>query len=288
MDIPGLKAFIAVTEAQSFSIAAEKMHLTQPAVSKRIAALEVELNCQLFDRIGKKVMLTEAGNLLFPRAKSILSEISNTQRQLSNLTGEIAGTLSIGTSHHIGLHRLPSILREYSTLYPNVQMDLRFMDSEEACEHVLQGKLELGIVTLPPDNNKNLNIEQIWSDPLDVLVSNEHPLLNQKIVSLETLSHYPAILPSETTFTRRLVEHHFQNQQLDINVSISTNYLETIKMMVSIGLGWSVLPASMIDSQVKSIAVEGFCVSRKLGVVQHIKHSSSNAAHAMYKLLKKQ
>jgi len=288
MDIPGLKAFLAVTESQSFSIAAEKMHLTQPAVSKRIAALEMALNCQLFDRIGKKVMLTEAGNLLFPRAESILSEISDTQRQLSNLTGEIAGTLSIGTSHHIGLHRLPAILREYSVLYPNVQMDLRFMDSEEACEQVLQGKLELGIVTLPPDHNKNLNIELIWNDPLDVLVSNEHPLHNQKNITLESLSHYPAILPSDKTFTRRLVDQHFQSKELNINVSISTNYLETIKMMVSIGLGWSVLPASMIDAQVKSIAVDGFKISRKLGVVQHVGHSSSNAARAMHALLKKQ
>ncbi|OUS32382.1 LysR family transcriptional regulator [Gammaproteobacteria bacterium 45_16_T64] len=285
MDTSALKAFVFVAEYQSFTIAAEKLFITQPAISKRISGLESTLHCQLFDRIGRQVILTEAGNALLPRANSILREIEETRRAMSNLSGEVSGSLSVGTSHHIGLHRLPIVLRQFTTQHPNVEMDLKFIDSEQAYELIMQGKLELGIVTLPLTDPAPLRAIQIWEDPLSIVVSEEHPLLNKAELNLQDLSSFTAILPSETTFTRRLVEALFDDQGLKVNVSISTNYLETIKMMVSIGLGWSVLPTAMIDQGVRQLNIEGFNVKRNLGVVHHPGHSLSNAARAMLTML---
>jgi DNA-binding transcriptional LysR family regulator len=151
MDTTGLRTFITAAELESFSHAADQLYLTQPAVSKRVASLEEELGTPLFDRIGRRVFLTEAGRELLPRAKSILNEIEDSRRLITNLAGTVTGRLSIGTSHHIGLHRLPPVLRNYSAQYPDVELDLHFMDSEAACRAVLAGELELGIVTLPPD-----------------------------------------------------------------------------------------------------------------------------------------
>ncbi|MCP4127181.1 MAG: LysR family transcriptional regulator, partial [Gammaproteobacteria bacterium] len=113
MDINTLKAFVAVAETNSFSLAAERIYLTQPAVSKRIAALETELGVKLFDRMGKSTILNEAGHRLLPRATNMLQEMEDIQRSISNLSGDVGGTLTMGTSHHIGLHRLPSILRRF-------------------------------------------------------------------------------------------------------------------------------------------------------------------------------
>jgi DNA-binding transcriptional LysR family regulator len=162
MDIAALKAFTAVADTGSFSAAAELLFLTQPAISKRIAALESELGAKLFDRIGRTITLTEAGRALLPRAQNILVELEDSVRAISNLTGEVHGTLRFATSHHIGLHRLPPALKRFTQEHPQVRLDIRFMDSEEACTAVEHGELELGIVTLPPAPSPNLTTEVVW------------------------------------------------------------------------------------------------------------------------------
>src|SRR5690606_37510681 len=118
MDIANLNAFIAIAETGSFSHAADRLHLTQPAVSKRLAALESQLGVRLFDRLGREIGLTEAGRALIPRAYQILSVLDATRRALSNLNGDISGRLFLAPSHHIGLHRLPPLLRAFPRARP--------------------------------------------------------------------------------------------------------------------------------------------------------------------------
>lgn len=287
MNIDGLAAFLAVAEAGSFTGAAEQLSLTQPAVSKRIAQLEGDLDTRLFDRIGREVRLTQAGDALLPRARAILLTLEDTRRALHNLSGGIDGRLSFGTSHHIGLHRLPPLLREFSSRYPKVQLDIRFLDSEEAWEDITNGEIELGIVTLPPtpDRKSPLRAERVWEDPLAVVAAPDHPLAGLRSVTLRALSRHNAILPSTATFTRRIVDAAFAARGLPTPVSISTNYLETIKMMVAVGLGWSVLPASMLDGQVVALPVSELRIQRELGVVYHPGRTLSNAARAMLEML---
>ena len=150
MDWAGLQAFVAVADHGGFSAAAAQLHLTQPAVSKRIALLEQSLDARLFDRIGRQVLLTEAGRLLLPRARQMLAEAESARRALQDLGEGIGGRLRLVTSHHIGLHRLPPLLRHFSALHPQVPLDLRFMDSEQAWNEVLHGQSELALTTLGP------------------------------------------------------------------------------------------------------------------------------------------
>ncbi|MAR93160.1 MAG: LysR family transcriptional regulator [Pseudomonadota bacterium] len=285
MDIAELQAFLAVAESGSFSRAALQLHLTQPAVSKRIRQLESDLHSQLFDRIGRQVLLTESGRELLPRARRIVLELEDMRRALSRLSGEVEGTLKIGTSHHIGLHRLPPVLKIFSRRYPQVKLDIRFIDSEMAFDLVMQGKLELGIVTLPPEPVTSLETRAVWRDPLAFMAAADHPLTRVEQLALADLAACPAILPSMSTFTRRIVEGLFSEHRLQIEVPISTNYLETIKMMTSIGLGWTVLPATMLDAEVKPLPVNQAALSRELGIVYHPGHSLSNAAKAILQLL---
>ena len=109
MDINNLKAFIEVADKQSFSRSAETLKLTQPAVSKRIAALETELAARLFDRVGRSVHLTEAGWVLLPAARQISSELSRIEDVICNLGRDVSGTLSIGATEHVGTHHLSLI-----------------------------------------------------------------------------------------------------------------------------------------------------------------------------------
>ena len=285
MDTQALTAFLAVAESGSFSTAAERLFITQPAVSKRIAQLEQQLGTRLFDRVGRRIRLTEAGEALLPRARQVLLDLEDMGRAISNLTGTVSGTLRIGTSHHIGLHRLPPVLRRFSREYPDVKLDIHFIDSEEAWEAVLHGDLEMGVVTLPPQPDPRLHSQAVWQDPLVFMAAPEHPLARLDRVTLETLTGYSAILPSPVTFTRRIVESLFEEQALTLNISMSTNYLETIHMMVSIGLGWSVLPETMLDDSVVRLNVDTALPVRRLGVVTHPGRSRSNAAGAFLDIL---
>ncbi len=290
MDTQLLQAFAAVAENSSFSAAAEELHLTQPAVSKRIALLESQLDCSLFDRIGRSIALTEAGRALLPHAQTVLQELRAAKRHIQDLRGGVTGLLTMGISHHMGLHRLPDVLQQFTLQYPDVRLDIDFLDSEEAYEKVLLGEVELGIITLAPEEKLSLQQIPIWKDELVVTVASNHPLAqlslsSKKGVNAKALSQYRAILPGLNTYTGRIIKALFEEQKLPLDVSMSTNYLETIKVMVSIGLGWSVLPKTLIDASLRGLNLSGQKMSRDLGVVMHRERSLSNAARAFLDLL---
>ena len=285
LDTQSLQAFLAVAESNSFSRAAEQLHLTQPAVSKRIATLEAQIGARLFDRIGRRVTLTEAGQVLLPRARQILVMVDDSRRALSNLEGQVAGSLTLATSHHVGLHRLPPLLKDYTRTHPEVRLDLRFLDSEQAYQGVLDGELEIAVVTLSPHPDPQLDVVPIWNDRLCFVCAPDHPLTQHGRLTLPDLCRYDAVLPGPMTFTRSLIESRFAAAGLSLSVGLSTNYLETLKMMASIGLGWSLLPQRLIDGELHELSVEHPAIQRQLGYVVHRSRTLSNATRAMLKLL---
>ena len=290
MDISAYRAFISVAELGTFSKAAEHLYITQPAVSKRIALLEDQLGSKLFDRVGKRVMLNEAGRALLPIAERILQDMKESQRVIDNLNGQVSGELSLVTSHHIGLHRLPDILKNFTESYPQVRLDLAFMDSEDACHNIEKGHFELGVVTLPLSSSKRLKITPLWSDPLAITVAPDHPLVEiakDKEINLSELAKHSAILPAIGTYTRSVIEQPVIQKQGALDVILETNYLETIRMMVTIGLGWSALPKTMLGDDLAEIKVKGLKIERTLGIVQHSSRSLSNAGKAFTKILEK-
>lgn len=285
MDTQLLEAFIAVAETGSFSLAGERVYLSQPAVSKRIAQLEEQLDCRLFDRIARTVTLTETGRQLLPRAERILREIEETRQAIADLSGAVSGSLRLAISHHIGLHRIPPLLKAYTTTYPSVEVDINFMDSEQAYEEILHGRYELAAITLAPEPNPRVNTIEVWPDPLAFMVAPDHSLVGKPSASLGELSRYPAILPGLGTYTGRIIRQLFERHRLQLASTMDTNYLETIKMMVSIGLGWSVLPRSMLSDEVREVSVPGVGMQRMLGCIHHRDRTLSNAARAFLSLL---
>jgi DNA-binding transcriptional LysR family regulator len=285
MDTQLLQAFLEVADAGAFTRAAERLHLSQPAVSKRITALETQIGRRLFDRIGRHIRLTDAGHTLLPYARQVLADIEDGRRALSRLDVAISGRLSIGTSHHIGLHRLPPVLSGFTRDYPDVDLDLHFMDSELACQAVLAGRLELGIVTLPPQPLPQLEMRRVWADPLSLVVAPDHPLTQRRPLSLRALAAHPAVLPDAATYTHRIVTAALAAEGVVPRVRLATNYLETLKMLVAIGLGWSVLPQTMVDDSLRALPMAGFSAQRELGLVWHTGRTRSAAAQALMALL---
>jgi len=275
MNISDLQAFISVATHGSFSMAADALYLTQPAISKRIAALEQELGTKLFDRIGRKTTLTEAGRSLEIHAQRIMSEVEDSRRAIANLNNEVKGQLKLASSHHIALHRLPKILQKFVQQYPEVEFDLGFMDSEQACRAVEQGEQELALITLPPQQSTALELIEVWTDRLVLTVSPNHPLALEPAITPEVLARHPAILPARGTYTRELID-----QQLglpSVNSKLETHYLETIKMMVEVGMGWSLWPENMLEDTLKPKQGRDIVVERQLGIVRHPQRTLSNA-----------
>lgn len=284
MDTQSLQAFMAVADTQSFSRAAEQLHLTQPAVSKRIATLESQVGTRLFDRIGRRIALTEAGSVLLPQARRILMTVEDSRRALANLSGHVGGRFTLATSHHIGLHRLPPLLKQYTQRHPEVELDLHFLDSEQAYQGVLDGTLEMAVVTLAPHPHEQLHVVELWRDRLCFACAIDHPLTHQASqseLSLTDLCEYNCVMPGAKTFTGSLIAQRFSAVGLQLPVSMATNYLETLKMMCSVGLGWSLLPEKMIDSELIELNVDTAPIYRPLGYLVHTNRTLSNAARMM-------
>jgi DNA-binding transcriptional LysR family regulator len=284
VDTQSLQAFLAVADTQSFSRAAEQLHLTQPAVSKRIATLESQVGTRLFDRIGRRIALTEAGSVLLPQARRILFSVEDSRRALANLSGQVGGKLTLATSHHIGLHRLPPLLKQYTQRHPEVTLDLHFLDSEQAYQGVLDGTLEMAVVTLAPHPHEQLQVVELWRDRLCFACAIDHPLthqVSQSVLSLTDLCEYNCVMPGAKTFTGSLIAQRFSQAGLELPVSMATNYLETLKMMCSVGLGWSLLPEKMIDSELIELTVDTPPIYRPLGYLVHTNRTLSNAARMM-------
>lgn len=269
MDTGQLTAFITVAQCQSFSKAAEQLYLTQSAVSKRVAALEQQLDIALFERFGQRIQLTEAGKTLLTDAREILDKVEQMRRHSDQSKQDISGKLRIATSHHIGLYRLPHILQRFVQQYPQVQLDMHFTDSEIAYEEVNQGTFDLAIATLPQQTNDNIQTTPLWKDELVVLFANNHAMNDYQNISAEMLAEHPAILPDEDTFTRRIIDRMFADNGINYQLAFTTNYLETIKVMVAAGLGWSVLPKIMQNGALAYRHLPATQPHRVLGIMLH-------------------
>ena len=279
MNIKDLDTFIAVAEARSFSEAALSLNITQPAVTKRVQALEKALGATLFDRVGKRVHLTVAGEVMQQQARTLLGNWSDTQRQIANISSNVTGPLKLATSHHIGLHRLAPVLKTYRDTYPDVALNITFEDSEVAHEMLKAGEIELAVVTLNPEGEGELAYAPVWHDPLRfVTAAGASPRAGLR---LEELANMPCVLPGVATFTGRIVLDRFAAAGIALHPAMSTNYLETLSMLVSVGLGWSVLPESMADG-LDMLDVDCPEMSRTLGCVTHPARVLSNAARAFY------
>jgi len=284
MDISALRAFIAVAYHRSFSKASEQLYLTQPAVSKRVAALEGELKTQLFNRIGRKISLTEAGRQLLPKAQELINQANDMQRYASTLNDDVSGTLSVAISHHVALYRMPPILRLFNDLYSQVKLDIQFEDSEQAFSAVERGDIEFAVITLPSELPANLRAQTVWQDNLHIVVGDGHPLQASKQLSLKQLATYPCVLPTVDTETHQIMRRELDKTGLKMNVQMSTNNLQSLKMLAAAGIGWSLLPETMLDKTLHVVECEKQ-FTRNLGLILHRKRSLSNAAQAMRELI---
>ena len=284
MNLAAFEAFVKVMETGSISMAADQLFITQPAVTKRIHSLEDYFGVKLFESAGRGVQATHAAHSLLPKVKNWLNELGDIHHTLSHDQTQIKGKLKVGTSHHIGLHHLPEHLKAYVQQYPDVTLDVHFVDSEQAHEKVLAGDLELAFLTLPPTLDYRLSYVPLWNDPLVFVAAAFHPLAAKANLSLEDLIQYPSLLPASHTYTSQITLAEFEQKGLKPKITMSNNPLESIRMLASIGLGWSVLPQTMVSKDLVTLDLD-LEMKRQLGMVWHPARTQSKAAKALVDLM---
>ncbi|MGC2062132.1 MAG: LysR family transcriptional regulator [Thermodesulfovibrionales bacterium] len=271
MNFYQLTYFKKVAEIRSISRAAEELLITQPAVSKQIKSLEEELGTKLFDRIGKKVLLTRAGENLYEHAGRILRSVHEAKTAVHDMSRECSGELVIGASDHISLHRLPDVLKAYIAAYPQVDLKLRCHRSETIIGMVTNNQVDLGVITLPPAE-RGLISKVVWADPMSLVFPRKHPLAALKTIRLKDITPYGMILPEAGTTTRKMIDAAFMRKKTTANVTMEVAYIETIKVLVKVGLGISILPDKAVEDEIRRGTLEKAAIhdvqfSRNLGVL---------------------
>lgn len=248
MESRHLFTFLVVVEVGSFTRAAQKLDYAQSSITAQIQTLEAELGQPLFDRISKKIILTDAGRRLLPYAQEIHRMHSLAQNAL-RAENEVSGVLRIGAPESLAAFRLPGIIKEFRGQYPQVQITLKPGVCWELAESVRSGELDLAFLLQPEAEYKDLCSETLIHEEMTLIAPPDHPLLQQESVEPQHLKN-ETILFTETGCTyRTLFERHLNSQGVFPDPKLEFWSIEAIKQCVMSGLGISFLPLISVRSE---------------------------------------
>jgi DNA-binding transcriptional LysR family regulator len=287
-----LRVFHSVATLMSFTRAAEKLHLTQPGISKHIKDLEEHYGNKLFNRLGKKVALTQAGEVLFEAVTKMFRLLDEANRKINDLKGLVGGTLSVGASVMIGTYILPRVLARFRKRHPSVDIALDISLSEHIVDKVLDNTLEVGLIGHRASDSK-LIVQQFKADRMVLIVPVDHGWAKRRApVSLRDLIDQPFLLPQKGSGTRRILENLFDRSGTRPRHIMELGNSEGVKKAVEAGLGISIISQHIVQNelathQIRSLSLKGADLRRDLYVVYLKNRYLSAAAQAFLKDLDK-
>jgi DNA-binding transcriptional LysR family regulator len=262
MTLNQLVTFRTVCIAKSFRGAAEKLHLTQPAVSKQIRSLEIELGERLFER-GRTAFLTEAGGTLLKYAEHLSEIVKNARNEIADLKELRRGHLSIGASHTIASHLLPDLVEKYRLKYPQVTLSVETGWSLEILRRVVSHDLDLGLavlVTPKPEDNSQLACSAFDIAETVFVTSATEPLVKKPQLTFDEFAKLPLILNHEGCLYRRYLESRFGEKGVAMNVAVEVLGFELEKKLTQLGLGVSLLSKLLVAKELKEKSLKAFKV----------------------------
>lgn len=248
MEIHQLRYFVAVAEEGSFSHAAEREHVSQPSLSQQIQKLEGELNQQLFDRLPRSVVLTEAGRCLLPYARQILTAISDAGRSVAALEDEMAGRLSVGAIPSIAVYLLPRLIGSFQRTYPKVTFELFEDTTDKLAQRLEDGALDLALAS-GSDEIPGLARHPLGKEPLLMLLPQHHRLAGSRTIKWSELASEKFLLLHEVHSLSIQVRQLLAANHLKPELVLQGAQLVTIARMVAAGLGVTVVPRMMVDTE---------------------------------------
>jgi DNA-binding transcriptional LysR family regulator len=259
INLDQLRVFQAVAQARSFTRAAEAVHLTQPGVSKHIKQMEEYYGVSLFDRLGKKVALTHAGEVLFEATQEIMASITIAEQRIEELKG-LHGKLILGASFPIGIYVLPHMLAEFGKQYPGVEVTLEISLSESIVAKVLANKLDLGLLS-HETHDPRLTTREFMTDRLTAIAPSNHRWANQKRIGPRELLSETFIAAARGAGTRAVVEERLQAKGIVLKNVVDFGNTEGVKRAVEVGLGVSVQSQSVVQREISAGSLVGVALA---------------------------
>ncbi|MCB0032532.1 MAG: LysR family transcriptional regulator [Anaerolineales bacterium] len=289
MEIYQLQGFVEVAQTGSFTRAAKNLYLTQPALSLQIKALEKELQEALFERQGRSIHLTAAGQVLLQRAQQILELISQTKQEIQAVKGLRGGRLAIATNDSYALYLLPRLIELFRRQFPAVELRVSTQPSAAVVERMLAGTADFGLITLPLLDNRVSTETLFWREDV-AICSVSHPLAQEQRISLKQLIEFPLLVLEAGSTSLRILEQNLAGLNMAPSTLIELGSLEVIKRLAEINLGVAVVPGFTVEEAVQNGRLHALRLEeippRSVGIVKRRNGYLSPAAQMFIKMLK--
>jgi DNA-binding transcriptional LysR family regulator len=284
-----LRVFHAVAGLQSFTRASEKLYLTQPGISKHIKKLEEVFGIRLFDRLGKKAVPTQAGEILFESTKAMFGLLDETKLKIDDLKEMTGGKITIGASFTAGIYIIPEIMGRFNQRYPGVEISLDISLSHLIAEKVIANEIDIGIIGAPYDDER-LITKEFRKDKLAVIIPEKHEWNNRKSIRLAQLASQPFIFSRKGSGTRSIVEEQLANAGIELEKKIEFGNTEAVKKAVAAGIGISIISESAIKNeiaagQIKTLNLSDCTLRRTFYYTYHKDKYRTNITRALINLL---
>ncbi|MFN3373118.1 MAG: LysR family transcriptional regulator [Chloroflexus sp.] len=282
MELRHLRYFEAVARHSHVTRAAAELHIAQPALSKQISQLERELGITLFDRVGRSLRLTEAGEALLPYARAILAQVEEARAAMAERVGLKAGRVSIGAPPTVGAHLLPPLLAAFHQRYPGITLRLHEAGIQSLLDLLEAGLTDLAVVTLPV-SDELLTVTSLLNEPLVLIVSTSHPLAGRSDVTMVELRNERWILSPASYELREATLKACREAGFTPQTVMEGGETETLVRFVAAGLGIALVPALAVAGfhNVVSLTIRDQNLTRSLGLVWRSDRIASPAARAL-------
>lgn len=294
-DLRQLEIFSKVVELGSFSKAAEAVFLAQASVSERVATLEGMIGARLLDRLGRKVVPTRAGEMLYKHARTMLEMKSAARMELQDFLGLKRGEIRMGGSTIPGEYILPKFIGRFLKTYPQVHINVDIADSEEIENRLLKGAIEIAVIGRQ-STNRNLESRKLWDDELVLAVSQGHRWARSKQIGLKDLAEEPFLAREPGSGTLRSLEDKLRDLGLrgidSLNLVARLGTSTAVKEGVKAGLGVSILSSRAVATEVKTgvlkvIRVKGISMARHFYLIRDNRITLSPLCRSLYDFLLK-
>ncbi|MBU2510934.1 LysR family transcriptional regulator [bacterium] len=293
MDIWQLSVFYEVIKLESFSKAAEAIHISQPTVSNHIKNLEDYFGCPLIDRVDKKALPTKAGLLLFEYARKLIKLKEEMETAIAGFQGLFKGNLTIGASTIPGGYILPKLIGEFRRLYNDITISMTIADSKEIMDNVLIGEAELGIIGTKCHHNKILQ-EKLIDDEMYLIVPVDHPWSSRNTIMIEELKNEPFIIREQGSGTLKSIQESLGKRALkydQLNIVAELGNTTAVIQGIKNNLGVSILsPVSIRDdlnnNTLKALKIDGLSFKRCFYLIRHKNRTPSPLHEAFTSYLK--
>lgn len=267
MEIRLLEYFLAVSEELHFTKAAEKLNISQPTLSHQIRLLEDRVGSNLFQRIGRKIHLTEAGQLLLEHSQRVFYELDQVKIKIDELKGLQRGKLTIGCS---GNHLLHSSIISFHKQYPKIQLSVIDTNTEDTTKKILNNKFDIGVVFLPVDSNQFETI-RLFTTEIVVVVSKDHKLATKAFIQLEELQSTPLFLLQKKFFLRQDIDSYCKEVGIQLNPVVELSDFHSLLQMTILNNGATILPSifleSVNDNRIQPIKIIDQIPKKEVGIV---------------------